>query len=100
YAVLSHPGPDELRQALSLAALSPDQRSTSAVVGGLLGARWGSTPMLERGAAGLELAWACDSLATDLAMTAVLTPLGKEPDGESWLPSWGMRHPVGAHSTS
>lgn len=94
YAVLSHPEPEELPLALALAAFSPDNRSTSAVVGGLLGARWGSTPMAEHGAARLELAWACDSLATDLAMTAVLTPLAKEPDGESWLPSWEARHPV------
>jgi len=94
YALLSHPRPDELLLALALAAFSPDKHSTSAAVGALLGARWGSTPMLQHAAARLELAWACDSLATDLAMTAMLTPLGKQPDGEFWLPTWNARYPV------
>lgn len=92
YVVLSHPDPHELMLAMALASFSPEKHGTSAVVGGLLGARHGSTPMLERGAARLELAWACDALGTDLAMTALLTPLGKEPDGEPWLPSWGARY--------
>lgn len=77
---------------MALAGFAPDRRSTSAVVGGLLGARWGSTPMLRHGGARHELAWACDALATDLAMTAMLTPLGREPDGQAWLPSWDRRY--------
>ena len=94
YVVLSHPTTDELTPALVLASYAPDRKSTSALVGGMLGARWGSTPMLRMGGARHELAWACDALATDLAMTAMLSPLGKEPDGEAWLPSWGMRYSV------
>ena len=39
--------------------------------------------MLRHGAARHESAWACDALATDLAMTAMLTPLGREPDGDA-----------------
>lgn len=92
YVVLSHPDPGEIMLAMGLASFSPDIRSTSAVVGGLLGARWGSTPMLRHGAARNDLAWACDALATDLAMTAMLTPLGREPDGEAWLASWHDRY--------
>ena len=94
YVVLSHPEPDELPLAMALASFSPEKHGTSAVVGGLLGARHGSTPMLVHGATRLELAWACDALATDLAMTAMLTPLAKEPSGEPWLPSWGVRYLV------
>ncbi|OLT22131.1 hypothetical protein BJF81_13440 [Ornithinimicrobium sp. CNJ-824] len=89
YVVLSHPDPHELMLAMALASFFPEKHGISAVVGGLLGARHGSTLMLERGAARLELAWACDALGTDLAMTGLLTPLAKDPDGEPWLPSWG-----------
>ena len=92
YVAISHPGSDELMLAMALASFAPDKQSTSAVVGGLLGARWGSTPMLRHGAGRSELAWASDALATDLAMTAMLTPLAKEPDGVAWLPSWPARY--------
>ncbi|MFK5633729.1 MULTISPECIES: ADP-ribosylglycohydrolase family protein [unclassified Ornithinimicrobium] len=94
YVVLSHPEPDQLLLAMALASFSSDKQSTSAVVGALVGARHGSTPMLQLGAARLELAWACDALATDLALTSMLTPLGKEPDGQAWLPSWPARYAV------
>lgn len=94
YVVLSHPGPDDLLLALALASFSPDKQATSAVVGALVGARHGSTPMLALGASRLELAWACDALATDLAMTSMLTPLGREPGGDAWLPSWPARYAV------
>ena len=92
YVVLSHPKPGEILLAMGLASFSPDIRSTSSMVGGLLGARWGSTPILQQGAVRHELAWACDALATDLALTAMLTPLGREPDGAAWLPSWSRRY--------
>ncbi len=91
YTVLSHPEPEEIMLAMALASFGPDKRAVSAVAGGLLGARWGSTPMLQHGASRLELAWACDALATDLAMTAMLSPLSTQPDGQTWLPSWAAR---------
>lgn len=96
YAVLSHPDPGHFPLAMGLASFAPDKTSTSAVTGGLLGALNGSTPLLALGAVRGELAWACDALGTDLAMTSMLTPLGREPDGTSWLPSWGERYDVTA----
>ena len=95
YAVLCHPEPDRFHLAMGLAGFSKDPSSASAVTGGLLGARYGSTPLLAYGAGRLDLAWACEALGTDLAMTAMLTPLGREPSGESWLPSWADRYAVG-----
>lgn len=95
YAALSHPDPADLPLAFALAAFAPDKQATSAVTGALLAARFGSTPLIHHGAARLELGWACEALGTDLAMTAALSPLGKEPDGQPWLPSWGQRFGLG-----
>ncbi|SOC52319.1 ADP-ribosylglycohydrolase family protein [Ornithinimicrobium cerasi] len=94
YAVLSHPQPEHFHLAMGLASFAPDKTSTSAVTGGLLGALNGSTPLLALGASRGELAWACDALGTDLAMTVLLTPLGREPDGTAWLAGWEARYPV------
>lgn len=96
YAVLSHPEPEQFPLAMGLASFAPDKTSTSALTGGLLGALYGSTPLLAFGASRGELAWACDALGTDLAMTIMLTPLGQEPDGKPWLPSWPARYSVTA----
>lgn len=96
YAVLSHPEPEHVHLAMALASFAPDKTSTSAMTGGLLGALNGSTPLLALGAARGELAWACDALGTDLAMTVMLTPLGREPDGTAWLAGWRERYAVGA----
>lgn len=95
YTVLSHPEPEHFHLAMALASFAPDKTSTSAVTGGLLGALNGSTPLLALGAARSELAWACDALGTDLAMTVMLTPLGREPDGTAWLAGWRERYAVG-----
>ncbi|MGO0578063.1 ADP-ribosylglycohydrolase family protein [Ornithinimicrobium panacihumi] len=94
YVALSHPEPERFPLAMALAAFAPDKTSVSALAGGLLGAMHGSTPLLSFGAARGELAWACDALGTDVAMTSMLTPLGHEPGGEPWLPSWPARYPI------
>lgn len=90
YVALSLPDPADLPLAFAMAAFAPDKHATSAAVGGLLAARFGRRPLIQHGAARLELAWACEALGTDLAMTALLSPLGKDLDGP-WLPSWDTR---------
>lgn len=92
YAVLSHPEPHQFPLAMGIASFTKDKDSSSAVTAALLAARNGSTSLLSFGAGRLELAWACEAMGTDLAMTAMLTPLGKEPSGKPWLPSWNMRY--------
>lgn len=94
YAIASHPEPEALPRALDLAAQAPDGRSTAAIAGAVLGTHHGPEPLVRCGAAALELAWLCETLATDLAMQLLLAPLGLQPDESQWLKGWSERYPV------
>jgi hypothetical protein len=65
------------------------------VAGAVLGTRHRTGPLIAAGAALLELAFVCTTLATDLVMELMLTPLGLQPDGTDWINGWRQRYPVG-----
>jgi ADP-ribosylglycohydrolase len=67
YATLSFPGEDETAQALEFARQAPDGDSAAAVAGAFLGSRHGYEAFPTTWVGRLELGWAIDRLARDLA---------------------------------
>ncbi len=77
YVALSLPDPDQVAEALGLAARAPGGADVAASVGALLGAVHGVSALPVRLVSRLELVWVADVLARDLARELVPTPDGR-----------------------
>jgi ADP-ribosylglycohydrolase len=99
YAALSYPGEDMVADAIAFASKAPDGDSVAAVAGAILGARHGYEALPIQWLGRLELGWAIDRLACDLAAELV-----EHQGGALWMdygpsgpdvvdPWWDLKYP-------
>ena len=81
---LSFPDEDTISEALEFAGWAPDGDSVAAVAGAILGARHGYEALPLKWTSRLELGWAMDRLAVDLA-----AELGEHQGGAAWKDDGG-----------